>query len=277
MVKPILPKDTYDLTVVNAEQAARVYDNLRNFWFTRYNNSITEEYTAQLLEAYRVGLYEDRMAPVRELVRFLFDNRREDRPFSLIDLGCANGGLYNFVKHDVSGGERVSYVGLEPWPVFCQDFRLHFPEAMILNADAEAFVDADMGAFAELPVTAFVSLYTLSMMHPDTVRGVIRKAAAVSESLLIYDYCLNMHGDISATDIVVFKYLEETGQIYFAHNFGEYLRDASMVIAAFQEIPIQAPGPNRVRGHGVFLAVHNRAGIVDRKKHIFVYIPKRTP
>ena len=197
MVKPILPKDTYDLTVVNAEQAARVYDNLRNFWFTRYNNSITEEYTAQLLEAYRVGLYEDRMAPVRELVRFLFDNRREDRPFSLIDLGCANGGLYNFVKHDVSGGERVSYVGLEPWPVFCQDFRLHFPEAMILNADAEAFVDADMGAFAELPVTAFVSLYTLSMMHPDTVRGVIRKAAAVSESLLIYDYCLNMHGDIS--------------------------------------------------------------------------------
>lgn len=201
--------------------ADAIYADQLNFW--RYRSDHDEESIQQRLEEYRVSNRSPEAALVNRTVSWLFNRRPADAPFSMIELGCANGPIVHFLA-DKIGLEAVRYLGLEPFDRFVDDLNESFSmyaDIRGIVADAESFSAMDVAAFPDAPYGVFYASLVFCMMSPRIAEPAIVRACQIAERILLVDMTANASGEKDPQEPVVFDYSPGTQQYYFAHRFND--------------------------------------------------------
>jgi len=210
--------NTYSL--IDEETADRLYGVLKDFWSSRTEQSPEE--IRIISDQYRHSNFHESWKPVREKI-FSIQSETASH-FSMVDLGGANGSIY-YVLNDALPDAHVPYVLIEPFAPFVDDFKSHFPDQTAICADAEAFVEMDADIFADRPYAVFFASLVLCMLKPSIARNVIQRAAQIADHIVLADNIMNVEGQLSVTDTIIFDYFPEGFQFYFSHPFKVFFEE----------------------------------------------------
>jgi hypothetical protein len=142
---------------------------------------------------------------------------------SILELGCANGVL---IRHFRRYFPLVSlkFVGFEVADMLVDDFRLRYPEHRVEFGGAEEFIDMSDDDFEEAPFDVFLASYSLCMIKPDLVSKVLKRAAGLANTILIWDNLANSRGQLCA-DHAVFLQPIGVPHLIFSHMFENMLNE----------------------------------------------------
>ena len=228
-------EDTYELLLVTPDDEQRIYEHMQNFWGERHRLDLTKEWKANILETYKTTILKSSRDPLGDFIIKLYDRRQAGIPFSMIELGCANGTTLHYLKEKTDFTD-IEFVGFEPYDLFVNDLRENFNNAKVIHGGAEDFLEADMSQYGEAPYSAFFAFKVFCMMPPRIARACIEKAATLTDNILLDEYIMNFSGALSQDTTVAFKYDEAVGQINFAHHFQSYFQDIGFDVVDMGEV-----------------------------------------
>ncbi|MHC8509088.1 MAG: hypothetical protein ACYYKD_06770 [Rhodospirillales bacterium] len=126
----------------------------------------------------------------------------------------------------------------EPWKPYVDDFKAHLPEHLVVQADAEEFINViETAPFTEEQFDIFYESVALCMMPPRIVRAVLAKVKNVCREIVICDYIANGSSEIDTDENLIFEYCAENDQFYFAHNYKAYFADIGFHFADIRFLP----------------------------------------
>lgn len=222
---------------ISYEAAEHLYQFLRLFWSDRLGSDLGEEKIKGLMATYHESMMKPHLRPIQQAIMAHHQRRTEaGETLSILELGCANGSTLHFLKH-VAGLDGIRYVGIEPWILFIEDFQRHFPEMTIIEGDVDDLIEKDLSDLGGERFDLFIASKVFCMIEPERVRRAILKLADLCDTILLHDNLLNLTGNISSTEAVMFPYLPENVQFYFANPFMVFFEEAGFKVTTLVEIP----------------------------------------
>ena len=224
--------DTYLLREADEEAQAEIYAFLQSWWYDRRGRPVDDETMDWVLQTYRDSIHKPYQQPLREAMTRLAGARAAGEPFSVLDLGCANGPLLAWIKTWMDAAE-IRFCGIEFCDFFVKDIRRHHPDAVVFHGAAEEVLAARPPEVFGTRFTVFVASAVLCMIHPRVVERLLAEISRVTDTILIRDYYGNIFGSHLGAVPLVFHYND--GFPMFAHLFGVYLRASGFEITRVQD------------------------------------------
>lgn len=236
---------------VSEADADRIYEIIKDFWTNR--TDIKDDEIKAIIEVYRQGNFHASMENLRGKVSELYaeKKRTQDQPFSMIDFGGASGSIY-YVMKELFDEATLRYVLVEPYQPFVEDFLDNFSIQHAITADSVQFAQMDDSAVGETPFDMFFSSHVLYLIKPSEVRGVLERAAKLTDTIVLGDNLQNLKGEFNKKLPVIFDYFLEGNQIYFSHFFEGYFEDIGFEI--IETIPTIPRGPEMKPDFGMIVA-----------------------
>ena len=208
-----------------------MYRMLLDFWSNRPGQ--TEDRILARLDEYRESNKRAGLESLRDTLPALHAARPADAPFSILDLGGANGSIYYLLTESVPA-KSLHYVLIEPFARFVDDFKERHPNQHAIAADAEAFAGFDAATLPDAPYGVFFGSVVMCMLKPALAARVIATAARFTDDMVIWDVTTNARGELDPVGPVLFDYFPESQQWYFAHHYERYLDDAGFEIVSIE-------------------------------------------
>jgi len=225
-------------TIPDPAHVNLVYEDLKSFWkrtAAKGDLSIAKKIISQQATDYS---HKEALAlQLERLVAEKSNSTGEPCTLSILELGCANGVL---IRHFRQYFPHVSlkFVGFEVADMLVDDFRLRYPEHRIEFGDAEAFVNISDDKFEEAPFDIFLSAYTLSMIKPDLVSKVLKRAAGLANTILIWDNLANSRSQLCA-DHAVFLQPIGVPHLIFSHMYENMLNEIGFDRIEYAPTPLK--------------------------------------
>lgn len=222
---------SYRFFRVDDAAADQIYAFLVEFWSKRPGQD--DAAIKQRIEEYRGTFSAPGTENFQAKIKELHETKPPGRPFSMIDLGGASGGICYFIKEQFPD-EDLRFFLIEPFVPFVEDFKQHHPEQQALAADGEEFCALDDAVFKDAPYTIFFASLVFCMVKPSVAAAMIRKAATLTDNIVLWDNMRNTHGELDPEKPVIFDFFPGGQQWYFAHTFEKYLADVGFEIASIE-------------------------------------------
>lgn len=211
-------------TIPDPAHVDLVYEDLKSFW--KRTAAAGDLSIAKKVISQQATDYSHKEALALQLERLVAERMSSTGypcKLSILELGCANGVI---IRHFQRYFPLVSMklVGFEVADMLVDDFRSRYPEHRIEFGDAEAFIKTADDKFEEAPFDIFLASYTLCMIKPDLVSKVLKRAAGLANTILIWDNFANTRGQLSADHAVI---LQPIGvpHLIFSHMFENMLNE----------------------------------------------------
>ncbi|NQU61217.1 MAG: hypothetical protein HQ512_08820 [Rhodospirillales bacterium] len=236
---------------VSEADADGIYEIIKDFWTNRTDKK--DEEIKAVIQGYRQGNFHASMEDIRNKVSELYGDkeRTPEQPFSMIDFGGASGSIY-YVMKELFDEATLRYVLVEPYKPFVDDFLAIFSNQHAITADSVQFAKMEDSALGEKPFDVFFSSHVLYLIKPSEVREVLKRAAQLTNTILLGDNLQNINGEFDKENPVIFDYFIEGKQIYFSHYFEGYFEDIGFEIV--ETIPTIPRGPEIKPDFGMILA-----------------------
>ena len=229
---------THPLYQVREDQAACIYDVQKVFWSSR---DLDADYLNKILESYSQAMEKPYLAPVAARLRHLAKEIPEGKPVRVLELGGANAAFLHWWRAHMKG-TPLSYTGIEPYKPFVDHVNARFPEAGMIQGDAETFVGMDFEG--RPPFTAFVAATVFCMIHPDVVRRCLLKAATLTDDFLIRDFVINIQGGLLPEGYLVFDFYGRPDMpLMFAHHYEKFFKEIGFKVVHIEETRTESDGP----------------------------------
>lgn len=197
--------------------------------------------------------------PATEKLLALIDAVPDDERFSMLEIGAANGTALRKIsaqKPDLD----YTYVGFECLPLFCEDFEKHFPQHKIFIGDVDIFEQTDLSEYNGGRFSLFYANVVFIMMRTALVRRALKKAAAHTDTFLIYDFMNLPEADIAPGESMA---IISPGRpvFWFVHPWEELFAEVGFEIvdSYFEEPPLSdttlRDSDHQYRGIGYMHAV----------------------
>ncbi len=160
--------------------------------------------------------------------------RSEWRPkISILELGCSNGiTLRHLAK--TAGDLDVQYVALELTACLIEDLKKNLPDAQVFFGGAEELISMSEAELGSKSFDVFIVSGVLSQISPDIVLKVLDHVSLYCDAVLMFDYLMNLDGELSSEHPVIFKHIPDATHFLFAHPYRALLRDAGFNIEDIQ-------------------------------------------
>ncbi len=199
--------------------------------------------------------------PATEKLHALIDAVPDGQPFSMLEIGAANGTVLRKIgarKPDLD----FAYVGFECLPLFCEDFEKNFPQHKIFVGDVDVFEQTDLSEYNGGRFSLFYANVVFIMMRTELVRRALKKAAAHTDTFLIYDFMNPPEADIARGESMA---IISPGRpvFWFVHPWKELFAEVGFEIvdSHFEEPSLSDPklrdSDQQYRGIGYMHAVRS--------------------
>lgn len=234
---------------VDEPTSDKMYSLLKDFWTNRRGQD--DERVKKIVLSYRESNLHESWKPVREKLIEIQSLCPPNQPFSMIDLGGANGSAF-YVMKEMFPDADLRYFLVEPCAPFIEDFLKCFPDQQAVCADAEQLIALDDDALKNRHYTLFFASLVLCMIKPSIVKKLLKRMSEHTDQIVLADNIMNVDGHAGKNDSVIFDYYREGYQWYFSHYFRGYFDEIGFDIVDVTET---LPRVNLMkRGFGVIHA-----------------------
>ena len=110
------------------------------------------------------------------------------------------------------------------------DFKKNFPDARAYVGGAEELLSMTEAELGSKSFDAFIVSGVLSQMPPDVVFQVLHYVSRCCDTVIMWDYLINLNGELNSEYPIMFKHFAEAPHFLFAHPYTSLLRDAGFSI-----------------------------------------------
>ena len=218
------------LVMLDPQEVEEFYLNIqRKFWSVR-DNAKGDDLKLIVQQQDADYLYGTKQTLSDLIQKFIKRVRYENRTsISVLELGCANGPTLRHLAK-VAGDLDVEFTGLELTPCLIEDMKIKFPKARGYVGGTEELIEMTEQELGREKFDIFLASGVLCQMPPDKVREALKFASQFCHSVMIWEYLINIEGELSMEYPVVFKHTELTRHLLFAHPYQLLLQEAGFEI-----------------------------------------------
>jgi len=169
---------------------------------------------------------------------------------SILELGCANGPTIRHMRNFFPE-IKVRFFGIELTDFLVDNLLVRHPEARAIPGGVDEFLAMSAEDFGVQSFDLFLASGVLCQVPPDAAAKTLAHASRFCDQVLMWDYLLNMGGQISDSDPIIFKLAEDSQHILFLNPYEKMLRDAGFtqidVTPTAVSSTTQGPGEGSVR------------------------------
>jgi len=216
--------------MLDPQEVEEFYLNIqRKFWSAR-DNAKGDDLKLIVHQQDADYLYGTKQTLSDLLQKFIKKKRSEKRTnISILELGCANGPTLRHLAK-VAGDLNVEFTGLELTPCLIEDMKIKFPNARGYVGGTEELILMTEQELGHEKFDIFLASGVLCQMPPDKVLEALRFAGQYCRSVMIWEYMINIEGELSIEYPVIFKHTELTRHLLFAHPYKHLLQEAGFDI-----------------------------------------------
>ena len=200
----------------------------RVFWSERRGSPETEKLIIEQQEPdYFYGTKSTLSDFLQGVVR---QARKTDQAeISILELGCANAPTLRHLNK-VAPKLNVDFTGLELTECLVSDANVRYPHARITVGGAEEMIGMTGHDLGRDRFDVFLAVGVLCQMPPNVVRDVLNYVSQYCDTILVWDYLLNLDGELSTDNPVIFKHYETANHILFVNPYRKLLHEAGFEI-----------------------------------------------